>query len=211
MIFPLTQFYIKTWRPSFNGFLTRMLYSGKRVKIGKNFKAATVPKMIVDANCQLIIGDNVEFRRHVEVRSHGQSQIQIEDNVRIDRGVRLLAANDSRITLKKGARVGLYTVFNGGSSITIGEKVLISGFVYLQTSMHAFEDKKRYIQDQGYHHAPITLEDGAWLGTHVVIMPGVTLGKGTVVGSNAVVTKSFDDNEVVIGIPGKALEKNYEE
>ena len=40
-----------------------------------------------------------------------------------------------------------------------------------------------------------------WLASHVSVLAGVTLSKGTVVGSKAVVTKSTKENEIVAGIP----------
>jgi len=206
-MFLIVQYYIKTFRPYFNGMLTKILYYGSRVAIGKNFRTDSIPKIIIDKGCRLIIGDNVEFRRSIEIRSHGKSLINIGGNTRIDRGVRLLAANHANIEINKGVRIGLYTVFNGGDSITIKENTLISGFVYLQTSMHGYGNRDELIKDQGYSHQPIILEQDSWLGTHVVVLPGVTIGKGAVVGSNAVVTKSVEDFCVVAGIPAKVLKE----
>jgi acetyltransferase-like isoleucine patch superfamily enzyme len=201
----ITQYYLKTFLPAWNAFITKVVYSGARVSIGKNFKADSVPRIIVDKNCSIHIGDNVEFRRNIEIRAHGISQISIGNNTRIDRGVRLLAANAAQINISEGARIGLYSVLNGGDSITVGKKALISGFVYLQTSMHGYSSKDKAVQDQGYDHAPVNLEDDAWLGTHVVVLPGVTIAKGGVVGSNAVVTKNVEPYQVVAGIPAKPL------
>lgn len=205
-MFALTQKYILDWRPAFNGFLTRMLYGGK-VRIGKNFKTDSIPRIIVDKNASLQIGDNVEFKRNLEIRVHGNSTTVIGNKVRLDRGIRILSTNNARIEIGDGTKIGLYTVLNGGDSITIGKKVLISGFVYLQTSMHGFKDRTVGVQDQGYDHAPVVLEDDVWLGTHVVVMPGCVLGKGAVSGSNAVITKSVDEYTVVAGIPAKPLKE----
>jgi acetyltransferase-like isoleucine patch superfamily enzyme len=96
---------------------------------------------------------------------------------------------------------------NGGASISIGKKTLVSGFVYLQTSMHGYSDKAQAVQDQGYQHAPVILEDDVWIGTSAVILPGTTIGKGAVVGSNAVVTKDVPQFKVVAGIPAKELKE----
>lgn len=205
-MFALTQKYILDWRPAFNGFLTRLLY-GSKVQIGKNFKTDSVPRIIVDKNAILQIGDNVEFKRNIEIRVHGNSTTLIGNKVRLDRGIRILSANNARIEIGEGTKIGLYTVLNGGDSIKIGKKVLISGFVYLQTSMHGFKDKSKGVQDQGYDHAPVVLGDDVWLGTHVVVMPGCVLGKGAVSGSNAVITKSVDEYTVVAGIPAKPLKE----
>lgn len=205
MLFYLHQ-YLKKRLPFWKGFWFKLLYSSGRLEIGKNFQCDTFPFFQIDKNCKLTIGDNVQFRRNIEIRSHGNSKITIESNVRIDRGVRLLATNNSHIYIKTGARIGLYTVFNGGDSITIGEKVLISGFIYLQTSMHNYK-KGTNVQEQGYSHAPIFLEKDVWIGTHAVILPGCIIGEGSVIGSNAVVTKSIEKEMVVGGVPAKILKE----
>lgn len=203
----LTQYIIRDFRPKFYGWLTRVVYSGSNISFGKNLRCDSVPKILIDTNAKLTIGDNLELRRNIEIRVHGKARVNIGKNVRIDRGVRILAANQSEITIGEGTRIGLYTVFNGGDSITVGKKTLISGFVYLQTSMHGFKDRNLSVQEQGYDHLPVVLEEDVWLGTHVVILPGVRLEKGVVVGSNAVVTKSVEAYKVVGGIPAKELKE----
>lgn len=201
----ITQFFIRTVRPVWCAFLTKLLYSGKRVSIGADFRTDSIPRIIIDKGCVLNIGSNVEFRRNIEIRVHGQSTVTIGNNTRIDRGVRILSANKSNILIDDGARIGLYSVLNGGDSISVGRKALISGFVYLQTSMHGFNTKEKFVQDQGYQHAPVILEEDSWLGTHVVVLPGITIGKGAIVGSNAVVTKSVKPYYVVAGVPAVPL------
>lgn len=203
----ITQYYIRTFRPLFCGWLTRLLYAGRNVSIGRNFRCDSVPKIMIDKGAELIIGDNVELRRNLEIRVHQSSKVEIQSNVRLDRGVRILSTNSATILLEEGVRVGLYSVLNGGDSIKVGRKSLISGFVYLQTSMHGFKNKEVEVQAQGYEHAPVTLESDCWLGTHVVVLPGVRLGKGVVVGSNAVVSKSVEEYKVVGGIPAKEIKE----
>lgn len=205
MLFSLLQWYYKN-RPKFLGLVFKLLFSHKQLVVGKNFQCDTMPKVLLDKSAHIQIGDNVIFRRNVEIRAHGNSKLRIDDFCRIDRGVRLLAANDAILHLQKGVRVGLYTVFNGGDSISVGQKVLISGFVYLQTSMHNYKGKGS-IQSQGYAHQPIRLGNDVWLGTHAVIFPGVELGDGCIVGSTSVVNKSFEGNSVLAGSPAKLLKK----
>lgn len=200
----VTQYYIRHFRPFINSLMTRLVYFGS-VSFGKDFRCDGIPRILVDKKAKVQIGDNVEFRRNVEIRAHNESTLIIENNVRVDRGVRLLSANTAKIHLATGCRIGLYSVLNGGDSITVGKKTLISGFVYLQTSMHGYSQKEISVQEQGYNHAPVVLEEDVWLGTHVVILPGVKIGKGTVIGSNAVVNKSTGTYKVMGGIPAKEL------
>lgn len=201
------QYFLRDFRPRFYGLLTKLLYTGSNVKIAGSFRCDSIPRILIDKEARLEIGDSVELRRNVEIRVHGQSAVKIGQQVRIDRGVRILSANKSEINIADGVRIGLYSVLNGGDSIIIGAKSLISGFVYLQTSMHGFKSKEASVQEQGYEHAPVVLEADCWLGTHVVILPGVKLGQGVVVGSNAVVNKSAKAYKVLGGIPAKELKE----
>lgn len=192
------------------GYVYGTLYGHVALQIGRRLSADTFPEVTITDEAQVSIGDDVTLRRNVEIRAHGRAKIIIEDGVRIDRGVRILAANDAVVHLKEGCRLGLYSVLNGGDSITVGRKCLISGFVYLQTSQHRFDQQGVAMRDQGYVHEPVVLEDDVWLGTHVVIMPGVTMGSGSIAGSNAVVTKSVPAGDVVGGVPAKTLTSRHE-
>jgi acetyltransferase-like isoleucine patch superfamily enzyme len=203
----LTQYFLRSFRPAFLGWLSRILYSGTQVTIGRNFRTDGIPRMLVDKQAKVVIGDNVEFRRNVELRAHGQASIHIGSKCRIDRGVRILASNAARVHLSDGVRIGLYSVLNGGDSITVGKKSLISGFVFLQTSMHGFSAREKSIQDQGFEHAPVVLKEDCWLGAHVVVMPGVTIQQGGVVGSNAVVNKNVEAYQVVAGVPARPIKE----
>jgi len=202
------QIWLRSAKPKLMSWLTNLLFCGRNCKIGSDFRSDSLPRIIIDENAYLEIGKHVEFRRDVEIRVHGESKVIIKDGVRIDRGVRILATNSSVITIDSGARIGMYSVLNGGSSISVGVKSLVSGFVYLQTSMHKFDSVGKPIRDQGYDHAEVVVGDGAWLAAHVVVMPGIKIGDNAVVGSNAVVTSDVSANTVVGGVPAKTLSSN---
>ncbi len=196
--------YRKSFKPGFNGFLFKLFYGSEKIKLGKGIKCDTFPDLHLTEGGKLIIGNNVLIRRNVEIRIHKKAVIHIEDNVRLDRGIRLLATNGSELIIGNGTRIGMYSIFNGGDSIRLGNNVLIAGFVYLQTSMHQYK-KGININEQGYHHAPIIIEKDVWVGAHSTILPGVKLEEGAVVGSNAVVNKNVEKNTVVGGVPAKVI------
>jgi acetyltransferase-like isoleucine patch superfamily enzyme len=54
-------------------------------------------------------------------------------------------------------------------------------------------------------HAPIVIGSDAWLGTGVVVLPGITIGEGAVVGSNSVVTKDVQPYMMVGGAPARVI------
>lgn len=189
---------------SVRGFMTRVVYLAARIKLGKNLKCDKIPNITVHKKASLTIGDKVILREGVEIRVTGKAKVIIGNNVKLDKGVRIIAANEAVITIGNNTAIGLLSVLNGGDSITVGEYGLISGFVYLQSSMHQ-HCLGEPVKKQGYDHAPVVLKSDVWLGAHATIMPGVTLGEGVVVGSNAVVTKSFNTNQIIAGVPAKLI------
>jgi acetyltransferase-like isoleucine patch superfamily enzyme len=177
---------------------------GKKLKLSKGTLLPSNIELIIDETSTIVIEEGVVIRDLVELRATRGSLLHISKNCKIDRFVRIIATNGHDILIGDNARIGIGSVLNGGESITVGKNCLISGYVYLQTSMHNHKLKKNII-DSGYIYSPILIDDGCWLGAHSVIFPGVHLANRCVVGSNAVVNKNFCANSVVGGIPAKEL------
>lgn len=191
-----------------NRLIVKIIYSDGQFSVGRNFQTPRIPTITITDKAKIKIGDNVLIRKDVELRAHKNSILEIGNNCRIDRGVRILATNNAHIKIADGTRIGLYSVLNGGDSITIGNKSLVSGFVYLQTSMHK-HGKADNIQDQGFSHKEIVLGKDVWIGAHATLLPGVELGDGCIVGSNAVVTKGFEKDSVIAGVPAKLISNRH--
>lgn len=108
-------------------------------------------------------------------------------------------------------RMGDYSSFGDDGHIScvnkviIGDNVRIGKKVFLTDNAHGASDRQlldtrpnlRPIVSKG----PVIIEDNAWIGEMVCIMPGVTIGKGCIVGANAVVTKDIPPYCVVGGNP----------
>jgi acetyltransferase-like isoleucine patch superfamily enzyme len=99
----------------------------------------------------------------------------------------------------------------GGGSITIEDKVLIGPGVHLYTNNHEFKEIDKLIYDQGYpdptEEDSIILRTGCWIGGGAILLPGVVVGKNSVVAAGAIVTKSVPDFTIVAGSPAKVLRK----
>jgi acetyltransferase-like isoleucine patch superfamily enzyme len=125
--------------------------------------------------------------------------------VKVDKGVRLIATNDATIDIYDDAyHIGCFSVFNAGASITIKKHSSISGFVYLQSSIHN-NKKDRTILEQGYTHAPIMIEEDVFVGAHATILPDSHLLRGSVIGSNTVVTRNTEEDEIIMGVPARRV------
>ena len=60
---------------------------------------------------------------------------------------------------------------------------------------------------QGYIGDPICIEDEVWIGTHVIVLPGVTIGKGAIIAAGSVVNKNVPAYEIWGGSPARFLQK----
>ena len=58
---------------------------------------------------------------------------------------------------------------------------------------------------------PITLEDNVWLGGDVTILPGVTIGEGSIIGAKSLVNKDIPPNVIAVGNPCKIIREITEE
>jgi acetyltransferase-like isoleucine patch superfamily enzyme len=109
-----------------------------------------------------------------------------------------------------GVKIGEHTYIAEGltiaeslqdpKQITIGERVAIGPEVILITSSHPNNSKLREVY--GTKEGEIVIQDDAWIGAGVIILPGVKIGKRAVVGAGAVVTKDVPDEVVYVGKDG---------
>lgn len=89
--------------------------------------------------------------------------------------------------------------------VDIGDSALIADNVYISDFDHKFADVDVPIKDQGIAKSRVRIERNVWLGTKTTITRGVTIGEGTVVGANAVVTRDLPAHSVAVGIPARVI------
>lgn len=119
----------------------------------------------------------------------------IEPFFRCDYGV--------NISLGDGVFINYDCVFLDVAPITVGNRVLIAPQVGLYTAGHPLDPA---VRASGLEFGrPITLEDDVWLGGHVTVCPGVTVGHGAVVAAGSVVTRDIPAGVVAAGNPCRVL------
>lgn len=109
----------------------------------------------------------------------------------------------SKLSVGKKTFISFDNFFDLTDSITIGDNVHIAMKSVFITSTHKIETEFRRA-GQGIS-SPIVIEDGCWIGGNVTILPGVTIGKGTIIAAGAVVTKSCEPNSLYAGVPAKKI------
>ncbi len=111
------------------------------------------------------------------------------------------------VSIGENCSVQMYTVICGykESPIRIGNNVRIAAHCMMVSANHRFDDPDRPIRTQGMKYAPIVIEDDVWVASRVNIMAGVTIGKGSVLGAGAVVTKDVPPYSIMAGVPAKKI------
>lgn len=101
----------------------------------------------------------------------------------------------------KNVFINFDCIFLGLGGITIEDNVQIAPRVSLLSEGHPLSSQQRH----SLVPARILIKNNAWIGTSATILPGVTIGKNSVVAAGAVVTKDVPDNAIVAGVPAKII------
>lgn len=90
-----------------------------------------------------------------------------------------------------------------GAKVTIGNNVFIAPNVGIYTAGHPLDVDDR---NEGLEYAfPITIEDNVWIGAGVSVLPGVRIGKNSVIGAGSVVNKDIPENSLAVGNPCRVI------
>lgn len=179
---------------------TYQIELGRDVFIGRNACLDTnAPASRIQLKDQVHLADNVCLLTNVE---HGR--IILRERVSIDRGVDMKSIGGC-IEIGKGSYIGPYVCLAGAGNIKIGADCLIASHTGIYANNHLFSDLSQSIMAQGTTTEGIVIEDDCWLGTGVKVLDGVTIGRGSVIGAGAVVTKDIPPYSVAVGVPAKVI------
>lgn len=122
-------------------------------------------------------------------------------NIQILRNVCFLNPWKKAIKLGSNIVINPEVILDGrGSDITIGNNVDIGRRAMLYTLQHDTQSPYHSVRS-----APLVIEDYVWISTNTTILPGVTLGKGCVIASGAVVAKDCEPFGIYAGVPAKKV------
>jgi len=97
--------------------------------------------------------------------------------------------------------------------VFIGNNVLMASKIFISDSNHGdyAGDKQSSPEenpmDRTLHSEPIVIEDNVWLGEFVTVLKGVTIGKGSIIGSMSVVSKDIPPYSIAVGSPAKVIKR----
>ena len=104
--------------------------------------------------------------------------------------------------------IGFNISLLNASRIEIGDNVLFASNVLVTSENHGMNPESDIpYMDQTLSSQPVIIEDGCWIGEKVCIMPGVTIGRKSIIGAGSIVTKSIPGYCIAVGNPAKVIKK----
>lgn len=125
----------------------------------------------------------------------------------MDKGCYIMRNVDIRkpknIKLGKNVVINKKTMLDGrGANLSIGDNTDIAQEVNIWTLTHDVNDSMHRVYGK-----PVTICDHCWIGARVTVLPGITIGRGAVIGTCSVVTKDVPPLAIVAGNPAKVIGK----
>jgi len=118
------------------------------------------------------------------------------------------------ISMGSNVIININCTFVDCNKIEIGNNVLIASNVQIYTATHPVEMQERLVEGWVANEAtpyfrtyalPVKIEDNVWIGGGVIILPGVTIGRNSVIGAGSIVNKSIPENSVAYGNPCRVV------
>ena len=194
--------------------ILRFLYTKHFVPNGlRVFKPAMYyvhPKAVVKV--EKYLNFNRQWDNERMLRNKMEGSLYVAKNATLQAGAFDVYAR-SRINVNTGSKLVLGSgymnhdcVIDCFDSITIGYNVVISERVVLRDSdNHTIKNTVNGLSDKTRVTAPIVIEDHVWIGMNVVVLKGVTIGKGAIVAAGSVVNKDVPPHCLVGGVPAKVI------
>ena len=147
-----------------------------------------------------------------KIRLWGRPAIMVKGDLDIHERVRFSSSiTPIELAVHKNAKleIGENTYINYGTSISafksveIGKNCNIGTYVNItDNNFHRIEPERRNEMPES---DPVIIGSDVWLGTRVIVLPGVKVGDGSVIGAGSVVTKDIPSRVVAAGVPAKVI------
>lgn len=126
----------------------------------------------------------------------------------------VVAHQEGKIEIGEGSEISMFSRVAASKYVKIGNHVLTGPHVFIADYNHEYKDiskpimwQGRLMRDDGSDKPVIEIGDGTWLGTNVVVVGNVMIGRNCVIGANTVVTHDIPDYCVAVGMPARVVKR----
>ena len=117
---------------------------------------------------------------------------------------------EARVTVGENTWISRDFHLQSAGCVSIGRSVLVGEFVSVRDTTHSYGDSDLPIREQPDVISSIAIEDGVWIGRGCLIQaspPGLTVGRGAIIGANSVVNRPIPAMEIWGGVPARMLKR----
>ena len=136
------------------------------------------------------IWSNLKFK--ALVKSSGDSICHYSTEIKF--GENILIGNNTRI--------GPNCTLGAKGSIVIGDNVVVSKYVSIETAGLDYKNGPPY---SSHKSSQIIIENGVWIGSNVMVLGGVTIGENSIIGAGCAITKNIPPKSLIVGAPNRVL------
>ena len=135
-----------------------------------------------------------------------EGRLVLGANVLFEPGVWLTAPAPGRIEVGEGTFLNQNVMVAAVEQVSIGAHCMLANGCFVSDGNHRYDDPHKPVPWQGFtSNGPTRIGDNCWLGAHVVVTSGVTIGERCVIGSNSVVTHDLEPFTIAAGAPARPL------
>lgn len=161
---------------------------------------------LIGSSC-IEIGNGVNIFKGVrlDAKGHKHNRIDIQNWVTIERNVDIGSMDNTSIYIGENTYIAPGVCIAGQGDIHIGKNCMIAANSGIYANNHVFTDLSLPVKQQGTTREGIIIEDDCWLGHGVTVLDGVKIGKGSIIGAGAVVSKNIPPYSIAVGVPAKVI------
>tara|TARA_B100001123_G_scaffold402553_1_gene490239 strand:+ start:1912 stop:2724 length:813 start_codon:yes stop_codon:yes gene_type:complete len=194
-----------SWLPGAPGlFLRSKLYPLVLGRVGRNVIFGQ--NVILRHPHKIRIGDDVYIDDNclLDAKGNDNDGITIGNGVFVGRNT-ILSCKNGDIEVDDRANIGFNCEIFSGGHVRLGKNTLVAAYTYLVGGDHLHDRTDIPVLDQGRVAQGIEVDDNVWLGAHVVISDGATVGHDAIIGAGAVVRGQIPPLVIAAGVPAKVL------
>lgn len=128
---------------------------------------------------------------------------KVGEGVRIGPSVKVNAP--AGLTLHDRVGVARNACLDARGGLTVGPDTLVGFESVLLSFTHRYDRTDIPIREQGMEPSPVSIGSDVWVGARAFVLPGVSVGDSTIIGTGSIVTKSLPSGVIAAGAPAKVL------
>lgn len=169
-----------------------------------NFHFSRSSRIVVCEDCAITFGGNSMhfYGRESRVRMDDDAQLVVKGKVNLFYG--------ADVTLFKGAELLIGNSFiNSDCRIRCHRKIVIGDGCAISHELNIMDSNAHFLNGERVTKE-VVIGNNVWIGTRVIILPGVSIGDGAIVAAGSVVTHDVPSKTLVAGNPAKIIKENVE-